>query len=246
MTSQCKHFSLKKSMSENESTKTPSVPEKPNTFARTNSRGLIEIVDMHTGRVVCVQSSVHDYLQAKWDNLTKVETPDGPVWIEKGLDLGLAYKVKAIPFSQVIADLICQEVVNGATVKKAIAKIGGDLDYATITRWKREHPQFKLDLDQAKKDRTEAQHDEVLQIAAEKGRPSTQIEALKWSAEKNNPEKFGNKTKVVGDKDAPVVFQINTGIDRGAARSETQPAQAAGIPEEREAQEINDIPEIPE
>lgn len=233
-------------MSKDES-KNPPVPETPKTFARTNSRGLIEIVDMHTGRVVCVQASVHDHLQVKFENLTKIETPQGPVWIEKGLDLGLAYKVKAIPFSQVIADLICEAIVNGDSLKTAIHRISPDLDYSTISRWKREHPEFKLELEQAQKDRTEAQHDEVLQIAKEKGRPTTQIEALKWSAEKNNPEKFGNKTKVVGDANAPVVFQINTGIDRGAAGGEAQPTPTVGIPAEREATKVDsDIPEIPE
>jgi hypothetical protein len=223
------------------------VPEMPETFARTNSRGLIEIVDMHTNRVVAVQSSVHDYLQAKWDNLIKIDTPQGPVWIEKGLDIGLAYKVKAVPFSQVVADLICEAIVNGSSLKKAIGKISPDLDYATICRWKRDHPEFKLELEQAQKDRTESQHDEILQIAAEKGRPSTQIEALKWSAEKNNPEKFGNKTKIQGDPNAPVVFQINTGIDRGAAGGPSEQTPTPGVPAEREAQKIeSDIPEIPE
>ena len=44
--------------------------------------------------------------------------------------------------------------------------------------------------------------------------PKEKISALQWAAEKGNAERFGTKTKIVGDKNAPVVFVIDTGIRR--------------------------------
>lgn len=220
-------------------------PELPATFTRLNSRGLIEVVDLHTGRILCVQATPEDLLLTKSQRLTRIDTPQGPVFIEKGINFDIVNHLVLVPYSKHLGDLICQYIVEGDPLKVAVKKI--NLQYSDVMRWQRENAEFKSALDQARKDRSEAQHDEILQKARE-APLKTQIEVLQWSAEKNNPEKFGNKTKVVGDKDAPVVFQIDTGIRRersDSAGGEGQAQAPPGVSAEREAKEV-DIPELPE
>lgn len=233
--------------SEAEDKNLPEKPELPPTFTRINSRGLIEVLDLHTGRILCVQSTPLDLLQAKSERLTKIMTPQGPVWIEKGINFDIVNHLVLVPYSKHLGDLICQYIVEGDPLKVAVKKI--NLQYSDVMRWQRENADFKAALDQARKDRTEAHHDEILQIAKE-APLKTQIEVLQWSAEKNNPEKFGNKTKVVGDPHAPVVFQINTGIRRELPPGEGEtgaPETTPGVQPEREAQKVeSDIPELPE
>jgi hypothetical protein len=193
-----------------------SLPTKPEHIARTNSRGLIEIVDINTGRVLCVQASSDDLLQDKWERLTRIDTPEGPVWIEKGLDLDLALKVKGIPYSRTVSDLLCEKVVNGQTLVGACKDM--NLDYSLICRWRREHTEFREALDQAKKDRAEWLHDEMLDRARHaRTSARTHIEALQWAAEKADPAAFAPKALEKGGMQGNITFVISTGIDRSLA-----------------------------
>lgn len=117
--------------------------------------------------------------------------------------------------------------------------------YSIVKKWERESPEFKESLALARKDGAEYSHGKILELARTRGDAKTEIEALKWSAEKNDPERFGNKTKLVGDTSAPITFVIDTGIRREAIpeapleREVTPSAQ-----EERETKEVGyEVPE---
>lgn len=187
-------------------------PALPAHIWRTNSRGLIEAIDVSNGRVLAMQTSHEDLLKEKWERLIRVDTPEGPVYLERGLNFDIVNKLRAMPYSQVLADLVCQEVANGASLIKACQKL--NLEYATISRWKREQETFRLGLEQADKDRAQYLAEEVLDEAREKATPKDKIAALQWAAEKGNAEKFGTKTKLIGGSQGPTVFVIETGIRR--------------------------------
>lgn len=189
------------------------LPEKPNTFARLNSRGLIEVLDLESGRVLCVQASAEDLLQAKWERLTRIDTPEGPVFIEKGLNPDLALGVRGTPYSQILGDLICQMVVNGQTLVRACKEL--NLEYSAVVRWRRDSPEFKAQLEEAKKDRAEFLHDEMLERARHhRTSARTHVETLQYAMEKGNPEKYDQKPQNQGIPQGGITFILSTGIDR--------------------------------
>lgn len=188
-------------------------PEMPVYFYRRNSRGLTEAVETATGRVLCVQASHLDLLETKWERLVKIDTPQGPVWLEKGLNADLVPGLEGMPYSRVVADLVCQDITGGALLSTAGGKFG--VTYADICRWKREQPEFKEALLQAKKDRAEYYHDEAVGTAKKSGKPYLQVETYKWAAEKGDPQGFGVEKGNQGAlPTGPVVFQLVTNIIR--------------------------------
>jgi hypothetical protein len=219
-------------------------PEMPPTYSRINRQGLLELIDLRSGRVICVQHSIEDLAQKKWDRLIRVDTPQGPVWLEKGLQFDKIYKSNELPYSQVLGSLICQKMVEeGLTLVKATKSL--NLDYALVCRWKREHSEFRDMLHEARIDRAEYLHDEVIDEARASRDRKTTIETLKWAAEKGDPERYGNKTKIIGDKNAPVQFIIGTGIVRPGDSGFVAPKEEKG---ERVVSEVASSPldEIPE
>lgn len=187
-------------------------PELPPHFARRNARGLIELVDMNNGRILCVQATDKDLLATKWENLTCIHTPEGPVWIEKCINFDIVPTLSNQPYSKMLGDLLAQGIVEGKSLVTACIDL--NLEYSTVMRWKRTHEEFAEQLKEARRDRAEAFHDEVLETARTQARTKDKIAALQWAAEKGNPEIYGNKTKIVGDKDAPIQFVLATGINR--------------------------------
>lgn len=220
-----------------------SQPEIPEHIFRINAQGLVEAIDIKTGRVIAVQSTFDDLLKRRSDRLVKINTPEGPVWIEKTLNFDMVGRLKAWPYSQLLGDLVCEKVTLGVSLVMACEELG--VPYSIVKKWERESPEFKESLALARKDGAEYSHGKILELARTRGDAKTEIEALKWSAEKNDPERFGNKTKLVGDTSAPITFVIDTGIRREAIpeapleREVTPPAQ-----EERETKEVGyEVPE---
>lgn len=188
------------------------VPTAPHTYTHINNQGLYEVIDLITGNILCVQRTPKDLLALKFENLVKIETPEGVVWIEKGIDVDKINFQKPWPFSKILGDLICQRLVEGVTTLKACEEF--QIPYSLFVRWKREFPEFGEQLEQAKKDRAEAFHDKAIQKAQESKRPYLEVDTLKWAAEKGDQAKFGMQTKIVGDKNAPIAFVLETGIRR--------------------------------
>lgn len=193
-------------------------PKPPPTHARLNGQGLIELVDLITGRVVAVQKSYRDLLNDKFEDLTEIQTPDGPVWIEKGLQIDRIRLRREFPYSRVMADLICEKVAEGQGLLKAVEELG--IKYSTVCRWRREHEEFKDALKQARQDRGEFYHDEALDRARAATKDTVAedrlaVDTAKWAAEKADPGTFGAQKPGQGQPGAgAIIVQIATGITR--------------------------------
>lgn len=62
-------------------------PKPPPFTTRINSQGLVEYVDIFTGQTLAIQPTPNDdFLHNRFENLVKIDTPEGPVYIEKHLD----------------------------------------------------------------------------------------------------------------------------------------------------------------
>lgn len=181
-----------------------------------------------------MQSSELDLLAGRQDRITRIDTPDGPVWIENTLSFDLVKKLPTYPFSQVLADLLCEAVATGSSLTKACKEF--NLPYNIIKRWERANPDFSDALAQARLDRADSHHDKILEIAEEKADFKTEIEALKWSASIDNSNKYSAKTKISGDKDNPIGFIISTGIDRNI-----QPSTEEEWPTQKNQNEANPL-----
>ena len=185
-----------------------SLPKKPKTVTRVNSRGLIEVLCAHTGRLLCLQSSPDSLFERKWERLTKIETPDGPVWLERGLNFDLTKMCKGMPYSSTLAGLLLNHVASGMSLMKACDELS--LSYSDVLLWKRQSAEFRDNLDEAKLERADFARELIHHIGEERGN----LDALKWSAEKGNPEKYGPRIKHSGDKNSPLSFVLDTGIRR--------------------------------
>jgi len=146
------------------------------TFVRHNKEsGEIEVVDEKTGEVIARQGRLDKYIS----NLKE-------------------------PFDPVIADIFCNRIIEGESVRK-ICEDPLMPDLATLTRWRRNDDDFRKDMAQARKDRAQVYHDKALEIVEETTtKDEVSINRLKsdtykWAAERGNAEEFGARpTKVEG------------------------------------------------
>lgn len=208
-------------------------PELPPHFARINDKGLVELVEIATGRILLVQGHHRSVLEMKWDRLVRIDTPQGPVFLEKGLNLDYTNYVKHPVYSKMLADLLCQRVVEGKSLISAAKEF--NLEYATIKFWLRNEEEFRENLKLAEKDRADYYFEETLE-KSRKADKKVEIETLKWATEKANPEKYGTKTKISGDANAPLTFLIGTGITRNGDQNYIAPEnQEQGAPKSLES-----------
>lgn len=193
-------------------------PQAPKTFTRVNEQGFYEVVDLHTGQILCIESKpTYNFLQKKFDDLVEIDTPQGKVWIDKHIDPERILVKKHPKYSQGWADLIAEKITQGATLLQACDDLR--LNYTTICRWRREYPDFLEAIKQARQDRAEAFHDRAIQIAkkaddASVKRDKLEIETLQWSAEKMDPGTFGQKVAVENKTQSFTHIIIETGIRR--------------------------------
>jgi len=188
------------------------------TFARTNDDGLIEIVDEMTGQILAIQESYKDLFTNSRDQLIKHEMPDGKtIYIEKGVSLDRIKNTSQHIYSTTLASIICQKVTEGMSLTK-LCKEPGMPPYYVLAKWRAKISEFKDMLKQARLDRADMFRDKVIDAAEEDVKKDeahmqkAKIDAYKWSAEKDNAEVYGNKTKVVGDSNAPLRLIVETGV----------------------------------
>ncbi len=124
-------------------------------------------------------------------------------------------------FSLETAAAICDLVRSGKTIA-AIAKMDEFPSATTIYNWKSLFPLFAEKLEAAIKDRSFYFQDMIIddlkevenlhkdEVPAKKLQVDTAFKLM----EKSNPEVFGNKVQLSGNKDAPLTMVIDTGIRR--------------------------------
>lgn len=202
--------------------------------------GVIEMVDHNTGKVVMVHPGINDPIKrVDHTQMIPVLGPTG--------EITLVYPDAPTSLSvrhwqnwtrdEVLEDLICRDIVHGATIEK-IGKTPGYPPLAILSRWLQD-PGFKEKVAAARAFRAEILKDQVLEDAEEVVRSADpddfvaaakmRQEAKKWVAQVDSPERFGNRTKVDATVQASVIV-IDTGIRRDDALDVTGTVGEAKLP----------------
>lgn len=130
-------------------------------------------------------------------------------------------RYKLWPFNPTLSARICYEVQKGHTVEQIGKKKGFPPAYI-IKLWTRTNRKFYEEMQQARRERAEYFHDQIIEIAngitkkSEVAVAKTKLSAFKWAAEKGNPEQYGQKQIHEGNPDKPITILIDTGIRRDA------------------------------
>ncbi len=120
------------------------------------------------------------------------------------------------PYNQVSHDAITLEIMAGRTMLE-ISKMEGFPTLRAMQGWLIKYEDFRRDMDKAREIRAGYYHDSAID-KAEKVKKNTvaqtklQVDTYKWAAEKGDPSRYGNQTKIVGDPDRPVQILVETGI----------------------------------
>jgi len=200
--------------------------------------GTLELVDLTTGQVLERQKRNPKSLPSsktiaaggrgrgrprKDEHATHVwvQNANGELfWVPKGTNPeNLPARVPAIPYNQVTADLICEQIIEGKTLLD-ISKIPGFPTYPVIFTWAKKHPEFKAALEEAEKFSARFYRDKAIQTAdtvqdeRDVARARLVVDVSKWAAKVADADKFGDKVKHSGDPDQPIGFIIGTGIQR--------------------------------
>lgn len=119
-------------------------------------------------------------------------------------------------FNEVTAGNICLLMLEGYSLRE-ITAMEGMPPLRTILTWLSSNEGFKKEFETAKRERGLYFADKVHEIAhtvTEGNSKSAKVamDGMKWLASTANPDEYGSKTKITGDKNAPVAFIIDTGI----------------------------------
>jgi transposase-like protein len=210
---------------------------------RINSDGLMEGYDEATGKVEWVEKArkkkpgAPRRTTASWSvdqkPVHKVKDPDGKlVWAYMGVNLDHIPR-EVWPYSRVMIDHVCALVAEGHTISK-IARMEGLPPLNTLYRWRREHPEFREELKEARKMRAEIMHDKVLELADTTEKETVMEDRLKkeiyqWGAEKGDPDEYGVRVKSAVEVSAPGVWIIQTGVPTQAPPIEVKSEPAPPI-----------------
>lgn len=100
-------------------------------------------------------------------------------------------------FSGDLADLICEHVADGKSLRE-ICKIDGIPSRFTVLKWLRDLPEFSIQYAHAREVQADAMDDEILDTARDTTNENAQanrvkIDAFKWRAARLAPKKYGDK-----------------------------------------------------
>lgn len=118
-------------------------------------------------------------------------------------------------FTQEVADLICDKIAAGQSLRTICVAVGADFDgiphERTVYRWLEDHADFRQQYARAREAQADGEFDEARQIASAATTETVQvarlqIDTIKWRASKLAPKKYGDKVALVGgdEGDAPI------------------------------------------
>lgn len=120
------------------------------------------------------------------------------------------------PYSEVVAREIVERYASG---ERLISFLGSGYfpTYSSYIRWKSRYPEFKKLMDEASVTRAEHYIAELEHMGDnvslfDTKQAKVRIDVLKHLAAVHDPDRYGNRTKVVGDKNAPIAFTVVTGV----------------------------------
>jgi hypothetical protein len=183
-----------------------------------NDDGYVEVIDELTGDTLYIQDGKNDLYRDKAQWFEERKVGDKIILVQKGIPAGKALRTQ-VPFSETRADIICQLIVEGHTIK-SVCSMEDMPQYAVLCSWRRRFPHFDKSIKQARFDRAEHFHDMAIQEAAstrnkdEAPAQKLKVDTYKWAAGVADPDVYGTKTKVSGDAANPISFVVDTGIRR--------------------------------
>jgi len=174
------------------------------TYFELDSEGRTQEVDMLSGEIIRRAESPLDLLENKY--IEKASQAKPTIW----------------KFHKVYGDIILNLIVNDKKTIGDIVKMEGMPSRSVIARWESQNEDFAKGLLLARKARAEAYADQIAEDGEDDhGSDKDDIQArklkldrLKWLAAKGDPDKFGDRTKVSGDSNAPLQIVVSTGIVR--------------------------------
>ena len=108
-----------------------------------------------------------------------------------------------MPFSEEIADAICEELANGKSLIRVLNENDAFPSYATIMKWLKLYPEFAEDYAEARSHQGDHDSDKVDDVAQQvrEGKIDPQaarvaIDAYKWAAAHRRPKKYGAKVEL--------------------------------------------------
>jgi hypothetical protein len=182
----------------------------------TETRGQnVHIINTKTGQTEFILSK-----DCRAPTLVEKTLPDGSVlYVQEEVAPSIT-TVRDTYFSPLVIDEICTRIVQGEALTR-ICGSGNMPNYPTLCRWRREHPWVEQALDNARKDRAEVMRDKVMNEADNAvshkdpiTATQTRIDAYKWAAGVDSPEKYSPRAKIGDLVVAPTQIIIQTGIDR--------------------------------
>ena len=136
-------------------------------------------------------------------------------------------------YSEAYCDIICKLLCEKTLSQ--ICKLPGMPPVSVISYWRTKNPEFAKRMRESKKmlaetkyhdaivDSTEIKYDDKGEMIPLDPRnvpvDKLQFDRLKWLARVNDPEVYGEKMQLSGNKDAPLQIVIDTGIRREEDKS---------------------------
>lgn len=110
-------------------------------------------------------------------------------------------------FTQEIADLICERIADGQSIRTICGAVGADFDgipsERTVYRWlaEKERDAFRQQYARAREAQADGEFDEARRIAQDATAENVQvarlqIDTIKWRASKLAPKKYGEKVEL--------------------------------------------------
>lgn len=130
-----------------------------------------------------------------------------------------------VEFSQEVADAICRRLTDGESLR-AICRDEDMPAKWSVLRWAAdpEKAEFCAQYARAMMLSGDADHDDVGDMARQIARGELDyaagraaMDGLKWTAGRKNPKKYGDRTVIAGDKDAPLAVADVTDLERAKA-----------------------------
>lgn len=121
-----------------------------------------------------------------------------------------------VRYSLDIVAEVCAQMAEGKALKDICAQPGMPSRPAWY-KWMAEHAEVVDMYARAREQRADLMADEVISIADTEEDPQkarVRVDARKWAAAKMNPKQYGEKVTHAGDPNAPMTFNVITGVTR--------------------------------
>jgi hypothetical protein len=209
--------------------------------------GILRLIDTETGHVLAQQATKRSNLASPKTgkrhasgrplgrkpadvNATHHWILDGngrKHWVPKGMNPDQIPQV-VHPYCEVTVDHILRFVTEGKTLTQ-VSKIPGMPPVHTVFKWLRKYPEFKSQMNEARKARAEYYADKAIDTAELTEEDKVQSDRLKtdtykWAAEVNDRETYGKQTKLTGN-----VGSVNLTIVTGVPQPQVEEAPAIAV-----------------